>query len=88
MLQSYYTQSPQGETEEQYNARHKGYINATLDEARNLILIIYGESCEAARILKEHGIKSCFDMPEERAETILDLLASFEQVKIELDDIF
>ena len=87
MLQSYFVPTTPDETNAQFQKRHNHCVIDTINEAQDFILSMYGEYCQAARLLREQGIKSCVDMPEERAEILADLLASFTQAKYFLDEV-
>lgn len=76
---------PQNETNDQYQKRQNSYVIDTINEAQDFILSMYGEYCEAARILRENKLGACVNMPEERAEVLADILASFTQAKMYLD---
>lgn len=76
---------PPNETNDEFQKRQNGYVIDTINEAQDFILSMYGEYCEAARFLRENKLRARVDMPEERAEILADLLASFSQAKIYLD---
>lgn len=76
---------PPNETNDEFQKRQNGYVIDTINEAQDFILSMYGEYCEAARILRENKLGACVNMPEERADIMADLLASFSQAKIHLD---
>lgn len=76
---------PQNETNDQYQKRQNSYVIDTINEAQDFILSMYGEYCEAARILRENKLGAYVNMPEERAEVLADILASFTQAKMYLD---
>lgn len=76
---------PPNETNDEFQKRQNGYVIDTINEAQDFILSMYGEYCEAARILRENKLGACVDMPEERAEVLADILASFTQAKMYLD---
>lgn len=85
MLQSYFIPMPPNETNDEFQKRQNGYVIDTINEAQDFILSMYGEYCEAARILRENKLRARVDMPEERAGILADLLASFSQAKIYLE---
>ncbi len=76
---------PPNETNDEFQKRQNGYVIDTINEAQDFILSMYGEYCEAARILRENKLRARVDMPEARAEVLADLLASFSQAKIHLE---
>ena len=86
MLKTFYSVYDPKETNNQANLRCINDIKEALDEAHDLISSLYADYCEAARLLKEHGIKTCVDTPQEKAEAILDTMASFKQIKTHLDN--
>lgn len=54
-------------------------------EAQELLVLIYGQYCEAARLLRENKIETCVDMPEEHAESVLSTICGFYQICSLLD---
>lgn len=75
---------PPNETNDEFQKRQNSYVIDTINEAQDFILSMYGEYCEAARILQENKIGRRYFVPEERAEDLADLLASFWQAKVTL----
>lgn len=65
---------PPNETNDEFLKRQNGYVIDTINEAQDFILSMYGEYCEAARILRENKLRARVDMPEARAEVLANLL--------------
>ena len=85
MLPSFNKPYDKNETDEQCRAQLVGEMMQALAEAGELLTLLYSELCEAARLLRENGIRNRVDMPEEHAEAVLDSQVSFYQMSALLD---
>ena len=84
MLKSYFS-NDKTESDNECRVRLIKDAIQEIAEAQELLVLIYSQYCEAARLLRENKFATCVDVPEEHSESVLSTICSFYQIGSLLD---